>query len=132
MPVKRKAVQVKPQPEKFKESEVLEHKGLTFTLGDVIKIEGIGECVFKGHTVNLDLETEWITVFQPNRGYRAARLERIKLPRQSKLRKPRPDPASSSLDKTQVCPVHPKYGAVRKPRTDCPRCLAAYEARRTS
>lgn len=33
------------------------------------------------------------------------------------------------MKETNGCQVHPSYGGVRKPRTDCPECLKLYESK---
>jgi len=44
---------------------------------------------------------------------------------------PEPAPTFETVEKGDKvaadCTDHPKYGGVRKPRTDCPQCWALYE-----
>jgi len=110
----------------FRKSDTLEYEGVTYSKGDTIEITGLGKMSFRDHTVNEKTESEWVSVFQHNHGSRSFHLDRIKTSK-------KPTRAASSNSQTEVlCLEHKTYGAIRKPRTDCVRCWAAYENRKVA
>jgi len=101
-------------PETF---ETWEHDGITYNKRDPIYIEGEGG-LFKFWYMSHNKEgRETVTVWWVGRHFRSFYADRVI------------NPNEVNKKKAPVCKEHPGYGVVRKPRTDCGVCWAAYEAK---
>lgn len=96
---------------------VWEHDGITYNRRDPIHISGeSGKFLFWYADVTRTGK-ETVTVWWIGRHFRSFYADRVISPDQAKKKK------------EPVCQEHPTYGAVRRPRTECGVCWAAFEAK---
>lgn len=102
-------------PETF---DTWEHDGVTYNKRDSIYIEGEdGLFQFWSYQVSAKNGKGIVNVWWVGRQFRSFYADRVLNPDQRKRKK------------DSVCKEHPSYGAVRRPRTDCGVCWAAFEAK---
>lgn len=101
-----------------------EHKGIVYKRGDYIKISGeSGIFIFMSYNLEKSgrevIDTWWV-----GRHMRSFHVDRIMAPKVKSIRQ-----RKEKTKTMKVCDTHPSYGAVRKPRTDCSSCWAAYNSK---
>jgi hypothetical protein len=107
---------------KFTTTDKLEYKGVLFEHNDRVYIKGQhGKFFFRSYEKNDVTGADWVNVFEDNHCLRSFHLDKIIVSKSKR-----------GARFAVVCTEHPKYLAKRRPRTDCARCWAGYEAGKKS
>jgi hypothetical protein len=120
---------VNPSGHTLHERDVLEHEEETYKVGDAIDIDGsTGTYTFRVYTKNVTTGASWIEVMWAGHGVRFFHLDKIKRPKRGSSARRH----QAKQTRVVLCREHPKYMALRKPRTECVPCWSAYNERQES